>query len=211
MKGVLVFNLIFHMVAAGAVSDAGTEEELQPVESFIENLATEVIQILNNEELTKEDKLAQLEAAISPYFNFPFMARFSLGRKWKSMTDEEKEEYVSLFQQQIMGQYVARLLDFQIVGWDIGLIDVSKKKTEKETKYTVKIDTVVNQETGPNLVIQWKLIGTDIQSLQCIDVSIDGVPLLINLQQDLRKILRKEGDNIANFLRHMADKIQKNL
>ena len=211
MKGVLVFTLIFNVIAAGAVSDTGTEEELQTVESFIENLALEVIQILNNKELRKEAKLAQLETIITPYFNFPLMAKLSLGRKWKNMTDKEKQEYTALFQQRIMHQYVARLLDIKMTGWHVGTIDVSKTKTEEGTKYVVEVDTVVDQETRPSLVIQWELIGTDIQSLQCIDVSIDGVPLLINLQQDLRRLLSREGNNIANFLRHMADEIQENL
>ena len=211
MKGVLILALIFNVVAAGAVSDTGTKEELQTVENLIENLASEVIQILNNEELTKEDKLSQLEAVISPSFDFPFMARLSLGRKWKNMTDEEREEYISLFQQRIMHQYVARLLDLQMTGWHIGTIDVSKTKTGEGTKYVVNVDMAIDPGTGPNLVIQWKLIGADIQSLQCVDVSIDGVPLLRNLQQDLRRLLRREGNNIANFLRHMADELQKNL
>ena len=211
MKGVLIFTLIFNVIAAGAVSDTGTQEELQTVEILVENLASEVIQVLNNEELSKEAKLTQLEAIISPYFNFPFMAKLSLGRKWKNMTDEEKQEYIALFQQRIMQQYVARLLDIKMTGWHVGTIDVSKTKTEKGTQYIIKVDTVVDQETGPSLVIQWELIGADIQNLQCIDVSIDGVPLLINLQQDLRRILRREGNNIANFLRHMVDEIQENL
>lgn len=207
MQRILSFSLFFTMVTAGAVYANSTEEEEKIVQNFVEDLASELMQILDNEEITPEEKLMQLEVFLEPHFNFPLMARFALKRHWESMTEGETGEYVSLFRQKIVHQYITQLLDLKITGWHIRQVNVSKK----ETRYIVRVNTVIDQEAEHSLDIQWVLIGTDIQTLKCMDVSIDGISLLTSLQQDLKDLLRKEKNNIAGFLRLLADEIQNNL
>ena len=206
MRKSLIFSLLFITIVAGAGADNGTEEEQQAVQNFVEGLASEVIQIVNDEGMTQEEKLVQLETFFTPHFDFPFMARFTLRRYWGSMTEREKEEYTSLLRQRIVHQYMTQLLGLKITDWDIRQVNIDKQ----ETKYVVRVNTAVNQNTEYSLDIQWVLIGTDIQALKCIDVSIDGIPLLINLRQDLRNLLKEEKNNIARFLRTLADEIQEN-
>ena len=209
MKGLLIFALIFNgLVAAGAAS-SGTEEELRAVEGFIGNFSKGILHTLHNEELTEEEKLAHLEEIFEPHFDFPLMAKFALGRKsWKRLTEEEKQEYTTLFQELITHQYIASLLSFKITELHVKQIKISKKKT----KYIVRVNTDIHQETGQSLQIKWVLQGgPDIQDLKCFDVSIDGISLLINLQQELKSLLRREKNNIANFLRIFADKVEKGL
>ena len=207
MRKTLIFSLLFTTFTVGAVSGNGTGEEKEIVQNFVENLASELIQILDNEEITPEEKLAELEAFLEPHFNFPLMARFTMRRHWESMTEGQMGEYVSLFQQKIVHQYITQLLDLKITGWHIRQVNVSKK----ETRYIVRVNTVIDQETEHSLDIQWVLVGTNIQALKCMDVSIDGISLLTSLQQDLKSLLRKEKGNIVGFLRLLADEIQNNL
>ena len=205
MKRFIIFTLFFNVVAADAVIGRSTEEERKAVENVIETVSSEVIQILNDEDLSREAKLKRLEAVIEPYFDFFLMARFSIGRRWKKLTDRQKEQYVALFKQHVMHQYVARLLDLKMTGWHTRRIDVSKEGT----KYIVRVNTIVNQKPELDMEIQWVLAGANIKNLKCLDVSIEGVSLLSNLQRELRTLLRRERNNIANFLRHLADEIQK--
>lgn len=207
IKGFLIFALIFNGLTAAAAESGSTAEERQAVEDFIENFTHEILQVLHSEELTEEEKLARLAEKFEPHFDFPLMARFSLGRKWKSLTEEEKKEYIALFRELIVHQYIGSLLSFQITELHIRQIKISKKKK----KYIVRVNTDIHQETGPSLKIQWILQGTDIQDLKYFDVSIDGISLLINLQQELKSVLRRERNNIANFLRILADKVEENL
>ncbi|MCY4513469.1 MAG: ABC transporter substrate-binding protein [Bdellovibrionales bacterium] len=203
MKRFIIFALLFNLIAVDA--GRGTKEEQKAVESVIETVSSDVIHILNDEELSKAEKLKKLEAVIEPYFDFSTMAKLSIGRRWKNLTEQEKEEYVALFKQRIMNQYVARLLDLKMSGWDTEKIDISRKGTE----YIVRVNTVVNQAIEPDLEIQWVLAGADVQELKCIDVYIEGISLLVNLQRELRNLLRREKNNIENFLRFLADEVKK--
>ena len=205
MKRFIIFALLFHVIGADAVIGRSTEEERKAVENVIKAVSSEVVQILNDEELPREAKLARLEAVIEPYFDFSLMAKFSIGRKWRRLTEPEREQYVDIFKQHVMHQYVARLLDLQMTGWNTRKIDVSKEGD----KYIVRVNTIVNQIKKPAVEIQWVLGGSDIQDLKCLDVSIEGISLLSNLQQELRALLRRERNNIVNFLRFLADEVQK--
>lgn len=205
MKGFIMFTLFFNMMAADAVIGRSTKEERKAVENTIETVSSELIQVLNDEDLSREAKLNRLETIIEPYFDFSLMAKFSIGRRWKKLTGRQKEQYVALFKQHIMRQYVARLLDIKMTGWHTRRIDVSKEGT----KYIVRVDTIVNQKPEPDIEIQWVLGGANIKNLKCLDVSIEGISLLSNLQRELRALLRRERNNIANFLRHLANEVQK--
>ena len=207
MKGLLIFGLIFNGLAAVSATSGGTEEEQQIVEGFIDDFSNGILQILHNEELTEEEKLARLEEIFEPHFDFPLMAKFAMGKKrWKALTAEEKQEYIALFRELIVHQYIGSLLSFEIAELQVKQIKISKRKA----KYIVRINTDIHQATGQSLEIQWVLQGTDIQTLKYFDVSIDGISLLINLQQELKSIFRREKGNIEKFLRILADKVEEN-
>ena len=204
IKRFLIFGLILNGFAAVSAVSGGAEEE-RIVKGFIESFANGILQTLHDEALTEEEKLAQLAEIFEPHFDFPLMAKFALGKKrWKGLKEEEKQEYISLFRELIVHRYIGSLLSFKITEFQIQNLNISKKKT----KYIVRVNTDIYQETGQTLRVQWILQGADIQELKYFDVSIDGISLLINLQQELKILLRKERNNMTNFLQAMADRVE---
>ena len=211
MKGFLIFGLLFGFIAPVASDSAVTAEELEVFQQAMDGLLEEISRIMSDETLNREDKLAKLAETADRYFDIPLMARVAIGRKaWNSMTEGLQAEYVSLFQQMVLNGYGSLLLEvWDTVSWRIKRMNLSKKNPGK---YRARVEMAVTLKSSPEPVtVQWYWSGgPDAEDLRVYNMSVDGISLLINLQQELRSRLRRDRRNVANFLRWMAERLEGN-
>ena len=66
--------------------------------------------VLQKQDLNQEVKNQKIIEIISPLFDFPLMAKLTLGRKyWPGLTPEQKERFTKLFIDRLRTSYLARL------------------------------------------------------------------------------------------------------
>lgn len=71
------------------------------------------VSILSDSKLGEDVRLERLRAAVLPLFDFPEMARRSLGAHWRRRTPEQRQEFTRLFTRLLEQTYASRIASYK--------------------------------------------------------------------------------------------------
>ena len=164
------------MLAHSAISaDSLTAEE------FLKSKLNQVFEILKKTDLEQQEKSKQVVEIVSPMFDFPLMAKLSLGRQyWPDLSAEKREKFTELFISRLRGSYLNRITAY----------------TDETVTYEspVKVDGKVHIPT--NLISKGNKIGMLYKFYQengqwkIYDLEIQGVSIIRSYQSQFKEILR---------------------
>ena len=100
------------IVLAGAfVSSAGAAtDDREEVATVIRTAVDQVLEVLNDQELSRQEKRADVIAVIDPLIDFKLLAMLSLGKKhWSAADEQQREEFTSLFVDTLKLSYFEKL------------------------------------------------------------------------------------------------------
>ncbi len=69
----------------------------------------EVILIVQNKNLSKEQRNNKIVNLLNPTFDFELMAKLSLGKAWKSLAKENQEKFITLYVDRMKKSYSSKL------------------------------------------------------------------------------------------------------
>jgi phospholipid transport system substrate-binding protein len=154
-----------------------------PQEKIRETIS-EVLDILASTTLAEQERQARIRQAVLQRFSFEEMARRSLGRHWRELTPEQRQEFVQLFTDLLIDSYIDK-------------IERSEGKEDiRYTKETIEDDhasvrTEIVQERDQNIEVEYRLLLRD-GDWQVFDVIIEGVSLVNNYRTQFNKIILEE-------------------
>ncbi len=75
-------------------------------EELLHNKWDTIVSILQNKDIDQKAKEKKISKVISPIFDFPLMAKLSLGRKhWPKFTPPQREKFTQLFAERLKKSY----------------------------------------------------------------------------------------------------------
>lgn len=83
-------------------------EQMELKEHFL-NKINEVILIVEDKKLSKNDRNGNIVKSLTPMFDFELMAKLSLGNAWKELTKENKERFLKLYVERMKQSYSAKI------------------------------------------------------------------------------------------------------
>jgi len=85
-------------------------ENSQEVQDLLKQRLDSVLVVLQDQKLSFEAKKAEVSKIVTPMFDFPLMAKLTLGREyWTGLTPEQKERFTQLFIDRLRTSYLARI------------------------------------------------------------------------------------------------------
>ena len=93
-------------LAAAPPGDSGAQAT-----AFMNELWNHALELLSNKTPIAQ-RQAQFRALFHNDFDSPGIARFVLGRYWRTASPEEQKEFLKLFEDYVVFVYTARLSDF---------------------------------------------------------------------------------------------------
>ena len=160
--------------------------EAQP-RSELKGTVDEVLTILKNPSLkgagNDQTRRNLLRSAIGPRFDYREMAKRSLARHWRDLSDEEREEFVEVFADLLQQSYVSKIEAFtdQEIVYPEERID--ENFAEVETKIVI--------ESGRGVPIDYRLYETE-TGWRVYDVIIEGVSLVSNYRSQFNRIINQD-------------------
>jgi len=174
--------LLLAALAVPALSGVPTEQVKETTEKILE--------VVKDPALKGDDKAGErkrlIRVAADERFDWQEMARRSLGRHWRSLTDEEKEDFVALFSELIGHSYLAKIQGYTGEG-------VRYEDEKVDDKYGV-VETTIVTSKGVDIPVLYRLKnkGAEGGALWLVyDVSIEGVSLVNNYRTQFKAILSK--------------------
>jgi phospholipid transport system substrate-binding protein len=163
----------------------------------------EVLRILADRDLKQPSKANErrqlLEKVVGERFDYQEMSRRSLGAPWNTLSEKDRQEFVSLFQTLLVNTYADKIESYTGDG-----VQYLNERTEKE--YAEVRTKVLTGKT--EIPLDYRLLNKG-SAWRVYDVVVDGVSLVNNYRGQFSKILRNGSyADLVDQLRKKSDKIK---
>jgi phospholipid transport system substrate-binding protein len=152
------------------------------VEDLLKDRLDAVLAVLQNKQLDLDGKKNQISDIVTPIFDFPLMAKLTLGKKhWAAFTEAQQIQFTDLFVKLLKQTYLDRISmysDEQIV---FKGSELSPKKVHVLTDLVSKDSTISMLYKFYRSNDGWRIY----------DLEIEGVSLITTYRTQFDEVLRK--------------------
>jgi len=166
--------------------------------AFMNRLWDRAVEVLNN----KSDpniRQARFRQLFHDDFDCPGIARFVLGRYWRSASEDEQKEFVQAFENYVVLVYTARLSNF---GGQTFKVRGSRSDGDG---VIVSTEVLTPGGTSP-LHIDWRLV-TDNGAYKINDVIVEGVSMMVTQRSEFASVVQRHGGQLRGLLTMMREKL----
>ena len=177
----------FHKLVAalsGLLMIAAAAGDARP-RQIIEETADQILAVLRDSAMSKQQRIAQLEEIAHARFDFSTMSRLVLGRNWKKLSDEQKTDFVEQFTQYLANDYSKRIDQFE----QQEIVFLGERD---EPRGDVTVKTKIVDARTDDAAIDYRMRHRD-EEWRIIDVVIEGISLVANFRDQFREVLSREG------------------
>ncbi|MEQ8509931.1 MAG: ABC transporter substrate-binding protein [Rhodospirillaceae bacterium] len=181
---VRAFFLLVLLSCSGTAS--GTEEawRTDPT-AFINHFATAGIDGILTAKIDEAEKAKRFRALFNDGFDIPAISRFVLARNWRTASNSEQQEFISVFENVIVATWSRRFSEYS--GQTIKILGTTPDGDNGSV-----VDSVIVDTNGQNIAVQWRLRQRE-DGLRIVDVIVEGVSMAITYRQDYASAIRQQG------------------
>ena len=194
MLGRWVVGIVVLGLLTGA---AGAGEPLDKIRETVED----VLSILGDETLQaperRELRRGKLRQAVQQRFGLEEMARRALGRHWRDLSADQRQEFVALFSDLLERSYVGK-----IEGTGAGSQVAYPKETIDDEGFA-SVLTVITNRLGSQVEVEYRLLRRDgTTPWEVYEIVIEGVSLINNYRTQFNNIIHRTSyDGLVKQLR----------
>ncbi|OHC76288.1 MAG: hypothetical protein A3B62_02060 [Rhodospirillales bacterium RIFCSPLOWO2_01_FULL_65_14] len=165
-------------------------------EKFINGLAHEAIESLTKPDTPREERIKRFRKMFDDKFAVRSIGKFVLGRYWERATDQERAEYLVLFEDLMVVSYVDR---FQRYAGEN--LHITQSRAENGATVSVFTD-IVRPNTGKPVQVIWR-IGVGKETMKILDVMVEGTSLSQTLRSDFGSIISQRNGQVAGLIHEL--------
>ncbi len=197
--------LIMVFLAAGSLPVPARADDLAAgATKFIEALTEDAITTLTGEDLTKSDRAGRFRALMLRTFAIKGIAKFVLGRHWRKASDEEKEEYLQLFEDLMVVTYADR---FEKYSGEKFLIKRTEVRGEKDA---IVYSTMVKAKDGTKpLKVAWRVRSKG-DTYTIVDVMVEGISMIMTQKSEFSSFIKQNGGELGALIMELKKRVQNN-
>lgn len=161
----------------------------------VRQLSDEVIAILRQDGLSSNQKISKIRDVVNGYVDYQTMSRLVLARNWRTLTDEQKKQFVEEFRRHLAVTYGKNVESYhnekvQIVG----------DRDEGRNDWTVETK-IVRAGGGSDILVNYRLRHEQ-GEWRVIDLVIEHVSLVANFRSQFQEVMANGGiDRLLKLLR----------
>lgn len=193
-RHILLWVLVGSLGLASHVPWAAAGEPMEKVRQTVDTVLT----IVNNKALQPQERRTQIRQAVLQRFGFEEMAQRSMGQHWRSLTPQQRQEFVELFTDLLERSYMSRIESYKA-----GPQGVRYLKEGIEDDRAV-VHTEILSERDLAAMVDYKLLHKD-GDWKVYDIVIEGVSLVNNYRIQFNTIILK--DSYAGLVKQMRTKL----
>ncbi len=162
--------------------------------SFMNDLGTRVLQIINNKGIPEAERKQQFRQLCEQSFDIPKISRFVLGRYWRSANDDEKKQFGDAFENYMIQVYWSRFSSYNGESFKVS-------GTQDEGNGTILVTTdIFRPSTGqPPVKVDWHL-GKNGDSYKIEDASLEGVSQALTYRDEFGSIIERNGGQVSALI-----------
>ena len=171
-------------------------------EIFVQSTVNRASKILS-ENISKEKKMDELKLIAKETVDIRGIGFYTLGSVRKTLNDDQKRRYASLFEEYFLKSFSSRLAEYTNPE-----IDVQSKEILSEN-YTIVNSLLKGTAERPEVKIDWRIYTKDSDNPLIRDLIIEGLSLARTQKEEFSSILNSN-DNDINALFRILEEFSKN-
>lgn len=186
--GALVLLVLVYAAPAQAANPA----------DFVKNMGDKAFASLSEEGLTEEQRAERFRGLLNDAFDLPRIARFTLGRYWRTATDEEKAEFVKLFEKFVIQAYSTRFQDMS--GKKLNVINAREVSASQAL-----VLSEIHIAGKPSVKINWRVRSKD-DVHKIVDVMVEGISMSVTQRDEFAAVIRQTGGRVGGLIKALRRK-----
>lgn len=174
----LLYSVVIFLVMTQTVG----ADDRDVAKELLQRKVEAAIAVLQKNDFDQQEKNKQIIEIVTPLFDFPLMAKLSLGRKyWPGMVKEKRQRFTELFTQRLKASYLDKLTlytDEKVVF-----------KTPVQEKRKIKIPTELISKN--NTISMLYKLHESTNSWLIYDIEIQGVSIISTYRSQFEQVLSK--------------------
>jgi phospholipid transport system substrate-binding protein len=179
--------------AVPALADTSGERAI----AFIKSTSDLILGAMRRTGSTEERRKV-LGPIIDQSLDVDGLARFCLGRFWRTATPDQQQRYTAVFHQVLIGNITSKLGEYQDVRLTIGR---SKQQDDVEL-----VSSVVERPNNPPTTVEWA-VADAARDPKVIDVIAEGTSLRLTQRQDYASYLTHNDSNVDKLIDAMRQQL----
>jgi phospholipid transport system substrate-binding protein len=165
--------------------------------AMISNLGTRALEVLGKG-ATQAQRTERFRALLREDFDVPGIARFVLGRYWNTATEEQRAEYVRLFEDYIAMAYATRLAEytgetFKVTG------------SRADGEGAIVSSQIIRPGGAAPVKVDWRLTGRS-GVYKISDVSVDGISMAVTQRSEFASVIQHNGGQVQSLITMLREK-----
>ena len=163
------------------LSETVMADDKMSAEEFLKSKLDQVFAVLQKENLGQPAKDDQIVEIVTPMFDFPLMAKLSLGKKhWSGLSEENKERFTELFIKRLRRSYLNKFILY----------------TDEKIIYEAPVEVSEKIQIPTNLISKDKKISMVYKlyksndNWKIYDIEIQGVSIIRSYRSQFDEILQ---------------------
>jgi phospholipid transport system substrate-binding protein len=189
---------------------ATTSDPMATVKSGI----GQAIAVFENHQMPLAQRRRTLRALAERYFDFGMMSRSVLGYHWRTLTDQQRAEFVPIFTGFIEDAYLSKLQDYTVhkVQQELQTARIAYVRQNFDGSDYAQVFTTVTLNDQPNPIeVDYYLIRTQ-GAWKVYDLSIESISVIANFRNQFNRVINNAGyDTLLDDLRAKQQRLQQDL
>jgi phospholipid transport system substrate-binding protein len=165
--------------------------------ALIKSIGDQLVSVVNGPGGDR-DKRARLTEIIDSGVDVDGVARFCLGRFWRTASADQQRRYMELFHQVLVNNITSKIGDYRGVRFQMG-------RTQRREDDAV-VSTVVERPNNPPTNVDW-IVSSPASDPKIIDVVAEGTSLRLTQRQDYASYLSHNNNNIDALINAMRQQV----
>jgi phospholipid transport system substrate-binding protein len=160
---------------------------------FMTGIGNRVLNILNDKDGSNDRHKEQFLQLAEQSFDIPKIAQFTLGRYWRSATDEQKARFVAAFKTYMVQVYWTR---FNSYAGEV----FQATKAQDQGNGTILVTTEIERSGGQRPVrVLWSLVPAG-ETFKIRDASLEGISQALTYRDEFSSIIERSGGSVAALI-----------
>ena len=206
LAAVAVSALVFGMATLLAAPPMAQTTQGAPVESprdagdFLVALGERAVGQLGDESLDQSERERWFRDLFNESFDVPAISRFVLGANWRRASEQEKADFLDVFEDVIVQRFLPLFSDYSVETFK-----VDRVRRDANNANHVFVNSTIFRESGEPVSVEWR-VREDEAGHQILDIVAEGVSMAITLRQEYGSVVRQSG--VGGLVRQLRRKVE---
>ena len=185
-KKLLVFLIVFFSITFNSFS-------IEP-DIFVQSTVNRASKLLG-EDISRDEKIEKLKGIAKETVDIRGIGFYTLGKKRKSLNEQEKKRYAELFEGYFLKSFSSRLAEYTNPE-----IDVQNKEKLNEN-YTIVNSILKATQERPEIKIDWRIYTKNPENPLIRDLIIEGLSLARTQKEEFASVLNSNDGDIESLFK----------